>query len=348
MTSIIRKKAITVGLFTIAVLALALVVFFLQKNQGPNPLPKFLAYFDKPGIVHVTYKAPKGNKYEEWFSYRSERIKELMKYSDGETSLTVVDGKIVKEYKEEGHYIDAERLSKDNMPGLTLITQAAKDGKLKLTKRKDGLAYYKIEEKREDGTLIAPHSNVVISEKTGRFKGTIASGEMTSVFKVERIERIPESESSSIFNFKELTKKQLRGPGRDLGFTASSLRKFKDFPVYWLGPSFKGTKVSSMDSYKMHGETTVSINYGLGYETDIEIVEESIDSSDAKDAWKYIRPVKRIIVQGKPAKLQQNLSGNAPGELIVQYDNTQVSIINGYFKNQSEFIEYVEKNLRRP
>ena len=347
-------------LFAVVGVALAAIVAAVMVElliKGPNPLPKFISYFDRPGVVRVDYKVPKKSRYSEWVDYRKRKEKRYQ-VDGGFTALEIWSPKVFQTYDQEAQGMSKSRSTRSNQLQLLRAVEDAKKGDLDEVFRSEGVVYYAFARKRKQSQESEDLHNLLIGidGKTGLLAriGVVEhedeEGEEVpgGANEVRSIRRLPASKSRSIFTARELKKHNLLGGSkfRSLGFTRSDLKKFKAFQPYWLGEETEGAKVGEIISNDEYGEKHLAMYYSKGVTRTFDLLEAKANSRYSKEIWKYINYEKKLKIGGSPALLVDN--GNP--RLYIKRGGTTIRIDTSKYKysQSNEFIKLVEKNLQRP
>ena len=347
-------------LFAVVGVALAAIVAAVMVElliKGPNPLPKFISYFDRPGVVRVDYKVPKKSRYSEWVDY-SKRKEKRYQVDGGFTTLEIWSPKVFQTYDQEAEGMSKSRSTRSNQLQLLRAVEDAKKGDLNEVFRSGGIVYYVFARKRKQSQEPEDLHNLLIGidEKTsllariGVVEHEDEDGEKVpgGANEVRSIKRLPASKSRSIFTARELKKRNLIGESkfRSIGFSRSDLKKFKAFQPYWLGEEIEGAKVETIVTNKVSGEDNLSFNYTKDGVSTFELYEVADDSKKSKSLWKYLNYDKRIKINGSPALLVDE----GQPTLYIKRGGTTLWIkgLKYKYSQRNEFIKLVEKNLQRP
>ncbi len=340
------KQLILIGAF-ITVIVLAVVVIELV-SKGSNPLPKFVSYFDRPGIIYIKYKSVKNTTDEEWIDFRSRKDKLLITEDERVTELTLADSKKVKIYYRSKKNVLTERLSRGNEPVLMRFINDAKMGMLVEKKRKGGVVLYGFKAdraSRDSDPEWLEDAQIALAKESGRLRWIKFRGERDSL-RIVSTNRLSDSEANGIFRMKEIPKKITDNASRISGYTADDLRKFNKFTPYWLGEEVDGAKVSAINSYEVDGVPGVYIAYGPADSPVVAINEFPWNSEPGQSAWRYSRPVKDMIIDGRPVKLQD---GDSP-RIFIKLNNTLTRIdgLKKPFTESDKLIKIIDEQLQQP
>ncbi len=339
----------------LAAMIAAVVIELL--SQSPNPLPKFVSHFDRPGVVEITYKTTDKRTRKDWVDYKNGREKSLAATKGFPYLLEIRTPRELTSYKSPPDMIVPSTVQKIRAtPGnetmmLRALRRASKN-ELEKVFRANGVAYYKLKPNQRDRSSDIKSLWLGLDEKTGLpavVIYSIDSGEKDSLSEeVKSIKRLPASSAKTVFTTKEIKPKQLenRDKTRSLGFTAKDLKKFKAFQPYWLGEEIDGAKVDQIISNDEYGEKRLAMYYSKSGVHTFNLTEASIDSEKSKAIWKYLNYDKKLKIGGSLALLVDEASPT----LYIKRGGTTIWI-NGLkykYSQSNEFIKLVEKNLQRP
>jgi len=351
-----------------ALFVILIVAVFISRGCGKDPQSKFASYFTKSGIVEIKYKPLGNTNVVEWVDLVKDRYKLLIAtYSGKVKELRLQQGKEFTTYYPEGK--EVERVTSANESFLVNAVGEAKKGNLKISGRSNGLVRYKFKEDESSSSNEALNDvEVALASDTGQLKEiTYLDKEHgdKSLLQVVETKRIPYSKAKEVFTAKEAKGVKPKRKKWFSGIDAATLKRFKSYTPYWLGPTFDGYKVA-----RINGQDTGTpkagymVVYGSVEEPAVEFVaqdrnekEKGMDAGKIKyfkpadSAWKYTRPQTKIKIQGFPARLVDHLGST---DIYIRMGKKSQFRITGYNykykdkKARNRYIRLIEKNLQRP
>ena len=347
-----RPIATVIGVLGLVIVA---VVGSQVLSSGPDPLPKFISYFDRPGVVYIQYSASESETEEEWIDYRNEKRKELTQRKGKTTYLVLSTSKEVKTFSKGGRVIDIERANLGNRSLIIEAVNAAKKGELEEIERQGGSVFYSFKKKQYKSSFDTPwyvDSEISVSEKTGKLAGLLVNNEDGGVeqmsYDVKSIKHLPASAAKDIFSMKEVKSAQLEG-GSDvsLGLDGRKLREYKPVKAYWLGESVNGVEVSNMGATKFPDGVFVTVTYGSIDRPQFEITTERADNPQAREILETAHTFEQAKINGNEAFIQEYLGSPRVyvlrGNAFLQIDGFAYS-----YAERKKFIKLIEENLQKP
>lgn len=347
----IKRPKVSKGLsflVTLSLLIVAVAAFIELIDKGPNPLPKFISYFDRPGVTYIKYEPDEYGSYPLWIDYRAKRAKYLYKDKKGKIeNIDLIKGEEVRTYDSGVPGISKEGLNESNEPILLGFMKAAKQGDLVKVKYKGGLVYYRLKDEKTyseedperapqialDGILGLPVKTILYNSDAGEFVSA----------PIESVSHLPESSAKGIFNMNELDPQVLKEQSETLGYTAKDLRKFKRFTPYWLGPEVLGAKVSSIKDTVEDGQfQALGIFYGSPIKPMARITAYRKGQEGQLDFDGLWETGKRFRVHGYRAVLRK------PQETYIEVSSGVYWIHGPYRLSNDRLIKFIKRNFQRP